>query len=815
MASTTDRLPAPLSERLASAASTIYARQGREVDVAVGGIPFRLATMTDLQQTIETIPVRKDQFDSENDPGEQSLTSWWRRSQSSWHEGAGNLYQENNERVVDSASFYDSNGVDVFTPGRFSLLKRMVQNTTAPVAAGRIRTFAANSVRTNLCTNPSFETDTSSWAPNSGGTPADLPTLTRDTGKSFVGAASGRLDWATDDGLGFPPYLLVAAANTTANGAYSISLKVWVPTGSVGISMVCNGTLVALSGATKDAWVTLSGNGTADAGGVISVTLNPSTPTGVGQKFYVDACLIEAGTTIGAFFDGNSLNGAWTGTANKSTSTETIIAADVSVSEVAGGKLYTAPTVGGTFAALHSPATVIVDGLVAGSNFYDIASDGTLYSGAVSSPGSATTWPCGTTPVRLAWGKHRLWIIGGRKLWQPNLSLAGGSAQNPIFTHPNLGWNYTCMAEGASAMLFGGHDGFQSTIQSIVLDSGGGIPTLSGASVTAALPDGELVQELSVLAGQYVGIGTSRGFRVGIIGTSGQITYGPLLIEPTGVLACTALCAQGKFFVVAFRVSGGDTVAYRVDTSNDLSQLVFPYAKDISCQFVGAITSVASVSGTRLICTASDGTTWEQSLTNYVDTGYLLTGRIRFRTTEYKQFKNLGVEIEPLNGAIAVDLIKEGGSTLPLGSITRQSDVFTDRFSIESDRMRYASLKFTLTPSANQLLAPVINSYQLRALPAVTPQRLITLPLLCYDKEEARSGTRYGGKGYATDRLTALQLLEDSAVTVLFQDFTLGGTSGRTVIIEAMRFTQTTPGPAFKTGGAGGILLLQLRTVDA
>ena len=117
---------------------------------------------------------------------------------------------------------------------------------------------------------------------------------------------------------------------------------------------------------------------------------------------------------------------------------------------------------------------------MAGNAFYSVASDGTLYSGLVSSPGTATTWPCGATPSRMRFGKSRLWIIGGRKIWQPDLSLAGGSAQNPLFTTPNVGWNYTCMAEGLGAMYFGGHDGSSSSIQAITLGSDGSLPTLSG-----------------------------------------------------------------------------------------------------------------------------------------------------------------------------------------------------------------------------------------------------------------------------------------------------------------------------------------------
>lgn len=641
MPTITSRIPTALSERIAAGSpgtggtGDIFNPQGREFDVAIGGIPFRLATMPDLNRSIETIAVNRDQLDTENDPGEQSLTSWWRRSQSSWHGGAGDLYQENADRTVDGTTFYDSEGVDVFTKGRISLLKKMQQWDDLPIGCSHVRTFVAE----------------------------------------------------LDD----PP----------------------------------------------------------------------------------------------------------------------------SVSAVHSDGLYAAGMVGGNTQLVHS-VSELADAVVSGSTFYDVTTTGTLYKGLTSAPGSATTWPLGSGPQRLAWGKHRLWVIGGRKLWQPDLSLAGGTTQDPIFTHPNAGWTFTCLAEGSSAMLFGGHDGYSSTIQSVGLENDGSLPTLTGASVTAALPDGELVQELAVLAGQYVGIGTNRGFRVGLMDTGGAITYGPLLIEPVDTIRCTSITTQGRFFLVGFSTAGGRAVAYRIDTGENSDNLVFPYAKDIDCGS-GALTSLSAPTNSTLVATSSDGHTYYQSTTEFVGTGFLQTGRVRYRTTEAKSFKFLEVEIEPLSGSINVEVVKEGESVLTLGSITNQGHVFEDRLAVNTDPMKYASVRFELVVSNDGLGSPVITSYQLRALPAVAPQRMIKLPLMCYDREKAQSGQWYGGQNYGADRVTGLQILEDTADSVLFQDFTSSQAQGRTVVIDSIQFVETVPNLPFRaaTGGNGGIIILQLRTIDS
>ena len=194
----------------------------------------------------------------------------------------------------------------------------------------------------------------------------------------------------------------------------------------------------------------------------------------------------------------------------------------------------------------------------------------------------------------MMWGKHRLWIIGGRDIWQPDLSLAPTTAQPVIFENPNAGFTYTCMAEGPAAMYFGGHDGRVSTIQLITLEADGGIPTLSGAAVAATLPDGELVQEIAVLAGQFIGIGTNHGFRVGALSSDGSITYGPLMIEPEGIVNCTAITTQGRFFLVAFQITDDTARIFRVDSSVPLEQDgVFAYASDVDTGVSGYATSIA------------------------------------------------------------------------------------------------------------------------------------------------------------------------------------------------------------------------------
>lgn len=93
-------------------------------DVAIGGMPFVYAISDARPYARQTAPFKKDQFDNGAEPGEQSLTGWWLRSQQSFHSGAGIKFYD--PGTLDDSGhyrFYESKGVDVWTKGQVTLLK--------------------------------------------------------------------------------------------------------------------------------------------------------------------------------------------------------------------------------------------------------------------------------------------------------------------------------------------------------------------------------------------------------------------------------------------------------------------------------------------------------------------------------------------------------------------------------------------------------------------------------------------------------------------------------------------------------------------
>jgi hypothetical protein len=107
------------------ATSAIWQNTDMAYDVAIGGMPFIYAINDSRPYIRQTAPFRKEQFDNQTEPGEQSLTGWWIRSQSSFHGGDGITFYDPAQSPSNSPEHYrfaDSKGVDVWTPGEVTLL---------------------------------------------------------------------------------------------------------------------------------------------------------------------------------------------------------------------------------------------------------------------------------------------------------------------------------------------------------------------------------------------------------------------------------------------------------------------------------------------------------------------------------------------------------------------------------------------------------------------------------------------------------------------------------------------------------------------
>jgi hypothetical protein len=116
----TEGIPYVLSN---PAGATNYSATGEAYDVAIAGLPFFLLNSDDAPYRRVTAQYRKQQIDQSREPGEQTLTGWWLRSQSSFHYGQGIKFFEPIQDESLRFQYTESKGVDVWTKGQATLLK--------------------------------------------------------------------------------------------------------------------------------------------------------------------------------------------------------------------------------------------------------------------------------------------------------------------------------------------------------------------------------------------------------------------------------------------------------------------------------------------------------------------------------------------------------------------------------------------------------------------------------------------------------------------------------------------------------------------
>jgi hypothetical protein len=123
----TEGIPYVLSN---PAGATNYSATGVNYDMAIAGLPFFIGATDDSPYRRVTAKYRKEQYDQTREAGEQSLTGWWFRSQSTFHLGAGIKYFEPAQDESLRFQFAESKGVDVFTKGQATLLNSTVRILT-------------------------------------------------------------------------------------------------------------------------------------------------------------------------------------------------------------------------------------------------------------------------------------------------------------------------------------------------------------------------------------------------------------------------------------------------------------------------------------------------------------------------------------------------------------------------------------------------------------------------------------------------------------------------------------------------------------
>jgi len=160
--------------------------------IAVNGRPYMLDTKSGQFQRQYDVRVR-DSVDQSTEPGEAAINpqGLWRRSQTSWHYGAGQEYADTAD--AEAYRFNSSKGLDVWTRGQISLLR----DTTLAYASSNTNLYMATANSKIYGTegqNVRYTSDWSTFTTVTGTAASNIYSIASDGYNVFYSYANGDID---------------------------------------------------------------------------------------------------------------------------------------------------------------------------------------------------------------------------------------------------------------------------------------------------------------------------------------------------------------------------------------------------------------------------------------------------------------------------------------------------------------------------------------------------------------------------------------------------------------------------------------------
>ena len=367
----------------------------------------------------------------------------------------------------------------------------------------------------------------------------------------------------------------------------------------------------------------------------------------------------------------------------------------------------------------------------------------------------------------------------------------------------NIATVVNSITELPGAIIVGYTQGSVSRIQSYSVDLADPLADLNYPVVIAELPRGETLNQLRIYLNEFVAIGTSKGLRIGVSNTDGtSFTYGTLNV--TGSVTDFAFDEEYVYACRSNLISGSSGL-WRLDLGAEIGN-AYAYAPDLVVDS-STPTGVAFVGTSGLKFITSSSGTWIEHPTELAASGYIKSGWIRWGTGEKKQPVSLAVSASG-TGTLGFTLEDQDTQFVSFGSIPidQSQELGLSGQVFPADHFE---ITFNFTRDASDVTkGPLLESWQIRALPAPLRSRTITLPLLCYEEERDSNGVVSRSEPW--DRVHYLERIEQYGGAVLLQDFSSG--EERICVIRAIQFEQTSP-PSFASG-FGGIVTVQLQTID-
>ena len=379
--------------------------------------------------------------------------------------------------------------------------------------------------------------------------------------------------------------------------------------------------------------------------------------------------------------------------------------------------------------------------------------------------------------------------------------------------NPNFAWN---TIEGGDRFIYaGGYAGSDSEIWAIPFDETSLQPEPASAIQVVQLPYGEIINAMQYYLG-YMAIGTNKGVRIAQTNNDGSLTLGPLLVETE--FPVTGFTVNGNYVFASTSVAGengfDNAILIRIDLGTQFDDGTFAYAYDLQYESdEDSYGKDVMFAQDRLhIVTDEGGDAGEiqtENLSQKRASGWLQTGKIRYGTVEPKFFRYINVQCTTGQGdSIGTYVIDKNGVETSLAILSEglsNQDIF---ISNPSTKQEYMSFKFVFNNVTDDQEIPVLEAYQIKAVPAARRQRMYQYPLSCFDHEMDKYNSVFGYTGRAMEYIQRIEAIEETGKFVSVTDYRTGEQFQG--VIEEVRFTNESS-PDKDSNGFGGLLLVTVR----
>jgi hypothetical protein len=693
------------------ATSAIWQNTDVAYDTALGGMPFIYAINDARPYIRQTAPFRKEQFDNQTEPGEQSLTGWWIRSQQSFHGGDGITFYDPASTTSNSPDHYrfaDSRGIDVWTQGEVRLLKDVTNAhiTTGPVVGTDHQ-------------HPEQRTRSIQWSGCNGVLLHDefdvdkiFPAITVSITNKALTTNVATLTTATPHGLTVGMTIVIDGVDATFNGTYRITT---VPTtttftyAKVASNVASTAVSPAGSGVTQEVIHFIDYISGTDRkvfaicdDGVNAYWITNKTVGGA-QRLTMFKKPLTGDSTTG------SSNPSATGDVTQmfQSGDEEIFYATMEFIKdrivlCVNNKVYEFPTNTDAFG----------DGNLVFTN-----TNINYHYTSVAASGPAI-YTAGHSGIYSTIQKYTLTTAGV----MPTLTSAVVAAELPAGEIVEKLYYYL------GYMCIGTNKGIR-------------IATVNDQD--GSLSYGPLIVETSQPVYDFAGRDRFVWAATGIGALDGGLTRVDLGLEISPL---------------------------RFAYANDVyvSQTAEHYTT--ACAFIGTTNRIAFATAHEV----TDGAIYLES-TNLYPSGYLTTGYIRYNTLEPKNFKRLVARGDFSKGSMTLETVTADGTEYDVVSYDSSVPPVEVTTSNPQEAQEYLAYKFILyRDGTDATKGPIMKGYQAKATIATPRQRVMRFPVYCYDVETDRYNVQVGYEGRAFDRIAQLESIEENGDVVTWQDLTTG-----------------------------------------